>query len=103
MAGFTGPSPASWRTTFSAVIPFLIQTKWERFSISHSYRHFVTTSGSPTTVVNHGPVCPGRVEAISNGLLLIGPTGPVMGFSTSFGQIPFHARPANSAARQTAA
>ena len=41
MAGFTGRSPAFWRTTFSAAIPFWIQTSWERFSISAFCGHIL--------------------------------------------------------------
>src|SRR6476659_4420717 len=103
MAGFTGRSPVFYKTTFSVAIPFLIQTRWERFFIYPFCNHFVTTSGNPTTVANHGPVCRERAEAISNGLRLIGPPGQVMDFSTSFGRSPFPARPANSAVPQMAA
>ena len=62
MAASPGRSPAFWRTTFSAAIPFWIRMSWERFSISalgtrfcdniwrstsggQSWTNFVGTSG----------------------------------------------------------
>src|SRR5256885_16745617 len=103
MAGFTGRSPAFWRTTFSAAILFWIQMSWERFSILAFATHFVTTSGSPPTAGNHGPIFRGQAEATSSGLRLIGPAGQVMGFTTSFGLTSFLVRPANLAVPQTVA
>src|SRR4051812_13283071 len=103
MAEFTGPSPVFCKTTSFAAIPFLIQTSPEPFFITPFYSHFVTTTGGPRTVGNPGQVCRERVEAISSGLLLIGPPGQVMGFSTSFGRPTFPARRANLAVPQMAA
>ena len=73
------------------------------FYLSLRGHDFVTTSGSPPTAANHGPVFRGQAEATSSGLRLIRPAGQVTGFTTSFGLTSFLARPANLAVPQTAA
>src|ERR1051325_10478647 len=101
MAEFTGRSPVFWRTTFSAAIPFWIQTRWERFSISPFWGHFVTTSGSLPTALNHGPVSRGQAAGTSSGLQLIGAPGQATDFNTSFGRSLLLAHSVDSAVPPT--